>query len=321
MWWPITGMIDPPRDPQVIEPARVISKPVLDTGRFAFTPIAADIAALNRRAAVQGDLDITALSMFAWAHVREKYQLTCFGSSMGYGYGPKIVGRAASVSQVASPVCYLDEPALRRTDIGVLTEPDALIAVPGMKTTAFLLLSLMLGDDAARVRYVEMPFDRILDAVSSGERGVTHGLLIHQSQLTFADLGLEMLADVGAYWLEQTGLPLPLGGNAVRRDLDSRFGAGATREVVDLLDRSIRFALSHREESLQYCMRFAPELDRQKAERYIEMYVNDLTVDAGADGRIAIQTLLDRAAAAKLCPSPGSIEMLRPTVSIPPQQS
>ena len=321
MWWPITGMIDPPRDAQAIEPARVISKPVLDTGRFIFTPIAADIAALNRRAAVQGDLDITALSMFAWAHVREKYQLTCFGSSMGYGYGPKIVGRVAAVSKVASPVCYIDEPALRRTGLGALSEPDALIAVPGTKTTAFLLLSLMLGDSAAKVRHIEMPFDHILEAVASGERGVTHGLLIHQSQLTFADLGLEMLADVGAWWLEQTGLPLPLGGNAVRRDLDSRFGAGATREVVGLLDRSIRFAIAHREQSLQYCMRFAPELDRRQAERYIEMYVNDLTVDAGADGRMAIQMLLDRAAAASLCPSPGTVELLRPAMSMPPQQS
>jgi 1,4-dihydroxy-6-naphthoate synthase len=241
-----------------------------------------------------------ALSMFAWAHVREKYQLTCFGSSMGDGYGPKIVGRAGA---------------------GSLTDPDTLIAVPGIRTTAFLMLTLMLGDAAVTVRHVETPFDRILESVASGKRGVTHGLLIHQSQLTFADLGLELLADVGAWWLEQTRLPLPLGGNAVRRDLDSRFGAGATQEVVDLLDHSIRYALEHRERSLEYCMRFAPELDRRQAERYIEMYVNDLTVDAGPRGQAAIQTLLDRAAAGGFCPPVGTAELLRPTGPAHPANS
>lgn len=316
MWWPITGMIDPPRDAQTIEPARVISQPVLDTGRFSFMPIAADIAALNRRALSQGDLDITAISMFAWAHAREKYQLTCFGSSMGYGYGPKIVGRALSPSALASPVCYADEPGARSAGLEALLDPDALIAVPGTKTTAFLLLSLMLGDASKRLKCVELPFDHILDAVAAGKlapdgRTITHGLLIHQSQLTFADLGLDLIADVGAWWLAQTNLPLPLGGNAIRRDLDFRHGAGSTAEVARILDRSIRYALNHREESLTYSMRFAPELTREQAEKYIQMYVNDLTVDAGPSGERAIQTLLTRAGAAGLCPPPGKVDMLR----------
>lgn len=317
MWWPITGMIDPPRDAQAIEPARVISKPVLDTGRFRFTSIAADIAALNRRALAQGDLDITAISMFAWAHAREKYQLTCFGSSMGYGYGPKIVGRAMAPSALASPVCYADEPAARIPGLDGLLDPDALIAVPGTRTTAFLLLSLMLGDASNRLKYVELPFDHILDAVATAKqmpdgRTITHGLLIHQSQLTFADLGLDLIADVGAWWLAQTNLPLPLGGNAIRRDLDARHGAGATAEVTRILDRSIRYALEHREQSLSYSMRFAPELSPDQAEKYIQMYVNDLTVDAGSSGERAIHTLLTRAAAAGLCPAPESVDMLRP---------
>lgn len=318
MWWPITGMIDPPSDPQRIEPARVISAPELDTGRFRFVPIAADIAALNRRALASGggddELDITALSMFAWAQVHARYQLTAFGASMGHGYGPKVVARTnPERERRAFPGGSAD--AISPTDRGVraLLDPAALTAIPGRHTTAFLLLSMMLGDDAAKLRTVEMPFDRILDAVVTGERGVTHGLLIHQSQLTFASLGLDLVADTGDWWLRRTGLPLPLGGNAVRRDLDARFGSGTTREVVDLLHRSLRHALAHRDRSLAYAMRFAPELTRIQAERYIEMYVSDLTVDAGPRGCQAIQRLLDEAAHRGLGWSVGEVHLLTPS--------
>src|SRR2546426_420411 len=155
------------------------------------------------------------MSINCYAHVRDRYRLTSFGSSMGYGYGPKIVGRAGRPPAVASNACYADEIAPGDRGLSALLEPDSLVAIPGKQTTAFLLLSMMLGEDRSRLRTVEMPFDRILGAVQSGEGGVTHGLLIHQSQLTFAQLGLDLVADVGQWWLARTGLPLPLGGNAV----------------------------------------------------------------------------------------------------------
>jgi 1,4-dihydroxy-6-naphthoate synthase len=316
MWWPITGMIEPPADPQRVEPARVVSPPEIDTGPFRFVPIAADIAALNRRAVAgspETDLDITALSIFAWAHVHARYALTAFGSSTGYGYGPKVVARAAPPGPSASPACYAGAISPRDAGVRALLEPGALTAIPGRQTTAFLLLSMMLGDDAPRLRTLEMAFNRILDAVSNGACGVTHGLLIHQSQLTFAQLGLDLVADVGEWWLARTGLPLPLGGNAVRRDLDARHGPGTTQAVVDVLDRSLRHAVEHRERSLEYCMRFAPEITRAQAERYIEMYVSDLTVDAGEPGRGAMQRLLDEAADRGLGPPVGTVELLRAT--------
>jgi 1,4-dihydroxy-6-naphthoate synthase len=193
-----------------------------------------------------------------------------------------------------------------------LLRPDALIAIPGAQTTAFLLLSMMLGPDHAGLRFVEMPFDSILEAAATGEGGVTHGLLIHQSQLTFGQLGLELVADVGEWWLAKTGLPLPLGGNAVRRDLDAKFGPGTTREVVGLMNSSLRHALSDHKRSLDYCMRFAPEITRAQAERYIQMYVNDLTIDAGEVGQRAVARLLGEGFRLGLCPDAGPATMLRP---------
>lgn len=301
MWWPITGMIEPPSDPQAIVPARVISPPEIETGRFRFESIAADIAALNRRALTQGGLDITAISINGYAHVRDRYQLTSFGASMGFGYGPKVVARAERPAELAD-----------------LFSQDTIVAIPGMHTTAYLLLCMMLGEQHARVRTVEMPFDQILDAVAArrggghGKGGVTHGLLIHQSQLTFADLGLQLIADVGDWWLKRTGLPLPLGGNAVRRDLDARFGPGCTSRVVDVLSASLEHARRHHDRSLEYCMRFAPELTRDRAEKYIQMYVSDLTIDAGEVGKLAIQRLLDEGAALGLCPGAGDLTLLQP---------
>lgn len=306
MWWPITGMIEPPTDPQRLEPARVVSRPVLETGRFRFVSVAADIAALNRHAASpmkSNHFDITALSMFAWAGVRERYTLTSFGSSVGSGYGPKVVTRASAAAT----------PASNADALAALRDPGAIIAVPGVKTTAFLLLSMILGPGT--FRYVEMPFDRILDAVREGS--VNAGLLIHQSQLTYRDLGLSMVLDVGAWWERHTGLPLPLGGNAIRNDLDQRFGRGSTREVVDTLWASLQYALAHREESLRYGMRFAPELSEDQARTYIEMYVNDLTIDAGPAGERAIERLITEGARAGLCADAGLVRMLRPSGSSP----
>lgn len=268
MWWPITGKIDARDHDRVVEP------PVLDTGRFSFKALPADIDVLNRRAIERGDLDITAISVFAWAKVADRYALTSCGGSFGEGYGPKVVTRGD-------------------TDLR-----GRLIAVPGVRTTAFLLLTLALGADA--FRHVEMPFDRILDAVAGGQADA--GLLIHQSQLTFADRGLTQVLDLGAWWLAHTGLPLPLGANAMRRDLEELHGPGTLRELTRLLDRSIAHALANRDESTRYAMAFAPEINRAQADRYIEMYVSGLTVDARPRGEQAIARVLAEAARTGMCP-------------------
>ncbi len=288
MWWPITGKIDPRQKDEegfgvVVEP------PVLDTGRYAFRAMAEDIAVLNRRAIARGDLDITAVSMFTWAHVAGHYQLTACGSSMGEGYGPKVVAKRGGAAATARS-----------------------IAVPGLKTTAYLLWRLWCesrGESVAELHTLEMSFDRILEAVASGT--ADRGLLIHQSQLTYAQLGLEQVVDLGQWWGEATGLPLPLGGNAVRRDLDARVGPGAIGEVVALLNASIRYSLDHREESIRYCMKFAPEINRQQAERYIDMYVSPLTVDMGQRGELALARLLTEGARLGLCPAVPSLEIAR----------
>ncbi|MBX3357541.1 MAG: ABC transporter substrate-binding protein [Phycisphaeraceae bacterium] len=297
MWWPITGKVD------VRNPGAPLQAPVLDTGRFRFKAIPADIDVLNRRAVEHGDLDITAVSMSTYPYIRGRYALTACGSSMGYGYGPKLVARAGSGLTASNVADRLRAPGR-----------SARLAIPGAKTTAYLVFSLMVG---GQVESVEMPFDRIMDAVSSGSgpRGeaIDAGLLIHQAQLTFATLGLEQIADVGAWWRDHTGLPLPLGGNAVRRDLDDRFGPGTCDDVAGILLDSIRHALANRDESIRYAMSFAPEIDYDQANRYIDMYVNDLTVDAGIVGRNAVRTLLSAGFAAGLCPDPGDISLIGPS--------
>ncbi|HYE01821.1 MAG TPA: MqnA/MqnD/SBP family protein, partial [Phycisphaerales bacterium] len=287
----VTGMLDP------AEPGRALSPPELRTGRFRFRAVPEDIQVLNRRALERGDLDVTALSVAVYPHVRARYALTSFGASMGEGYGPRLVVPAASPLTAVSD---LVDPSLPRSSW-------PLVAIPGEQTTAYLALVLACG---APPRTVRVPFDRILEAVSRGEADA--GLLIHQSQLTFAEANLRAVFDAGAWWTGQTGLPLPLGVNAVRRDLDARFGPGTCDEVVVLLARSLGHAIRHRERSLVYAMSFAPELSRGRAERYLAMYVSGLTRDAGEVGRRAIAELLGRGHAAGICPDPGVIELLRP---------
>jgi len=294
MWWPITGMLDP------AEPSVVMRPPAMETGRFRYRGVPADISVLNRRAEERGDLEITALSMHTYARVHGRYVLTACGASMGYGYGPKVVVREDSRLTAENFIEMLagEKGGGRR------------VAVPGMGTTASLVFGLMVGGRGMqRLRAVELPFDRIVEAVRSGEADA--GLLIHQSQLTYAEAGLREVADVGAWWEMATGLPLPLGGNAVRRDLDEMYGEGTCREVTRVLEESIRYALSHREESIRYAMRWAPELSLARAERYIDMYVNALTVDMGEEGERAIRRLLAEGARAGLCPEVGEVEVLR----------
>lgn len=305
MWWPITGMVDP-RDPE-----RVVREPAIDTGRFRFQALPADIDVLNRRATATGDLDITAISIGTYPYVRDRYALTSCGSSMGFGYGPKVVVREGL--EITAENLAERAPTLR-------------LAIPGKRTTAFLVFGLMVMSNRTGANpppapsvwegVQEMPFDHILPAVAAGE--VEAGLLIHQAQLTFASLGLRQVADVGGWWLAHTGLPLPLGGNALRRDLDERFGPGTCREVAGTLLRSIRHSLQHRDESIRYAMGFAPEIDRAQADRYIDMYVNDLTIDARVvregrgrgTGLDAMRRLLSDAHRAGMSPDPGPIDLV-----------
>lgn len=297
MWWPITGMIDPS------DPARVVTPPEIETGRFCYRAVPADIESLNRRAAAGGDLDITAMSVHAYPHVRDAYALTACGHSMGEGYGPKLVVRE-------------DSPI--RTVVGAFARGvnGPAVAVPGARTTAFLALSLLVMDSFA---YVEMPFDRIIGAVAEGR--VAMGLIIHEGQLTYADSGLREVVDLGAWWGERTGLPLPLGANAVKRDLDQRFGPCTMREVAAVLKRSIEHAMEHRARSIGYAMGFAEMnlgkggsggISLERVSRFVDMYVNDLTLDAGQRGEEAIRRLLREGAGAGLCPGVGKVALVRP---------
>lgn len=233
----------------------------------------ADIETLNRRARA-GELDVTAVSFHAYAYLADAYLLLPCGGALGDGYGPRLVA--------------------------TLPRPDGLpaalagrrIAVPGTLTTATLALRLY----EPGVEPVPVPFDEVDVAVLKG--AVDGGVLIHEGQLSYADRGLELWADLGAWWSEETGLPLPLGGNVARRDLGDQLIGAIARD----LRASIAYALEHREEALTYALRYAYYLDRGRADEFVRMYVNHYTLDYGERGRRAVQLLLDRAADAGLVP-------------------
>jgi 1,4-dihydroxy-6-naphthoate synthase len=238
----------------------------IDTGRYRFSHELADIETLNRRA-LGGELELTAVSVHAYAYLADRYALCSCGASMGDRYGPMVVARRPMT---------LDQLA------------GARIAVPGLWTTAYLALRLCLGVDFP---YVLVPFDRILDATAAGDyegQRVDAGLVIHEGQLTYADQRLQLVVDTGQWWFERTGLPLPLGANAVRRDL----GPTATGDVHALLRRSIEYGLEHRDEALSYALGFGRGLNRSKADQFVEMYVNQWTLDFGPIGRQAVARLL-----------------------------
>jgi len=306
MWWPITGKVNP--DGSARGP--VDSKPRIDTGRFSFKAVPADIEVLNRRAAATADLDITALSFRAYCDVKDTYAITRAGSSFGDGFGPKVVCR---VDQENDPVGVHCENCLRSAAVR--------IAIPGRRTTAFMVLGLMLGEDAlaAPGKIIELPFDQIIGAVARNE--VEAGLVIHEGQVLFEQAGLKQVVDLGVWWKRKTGLPLPLGCNAVKRDLDQRFGPGSIAEVSATLKRSIEYALAHREESLEYTMPFAlanaakPGAEQsgaptpQRVDKYVAMYVNQWTLDMGDTGLQAVTQLLREGAAAGLCPDAGKVDL------------
>ncbi len=291
MWWPITGKVDP-RDP-----SRVLTPPAIDTGRFVFRSLPEDIQNLNRRAIDRADLDITAMSFACFAQAHEKYVLTSCGSSFGDGFGPKLVCRAG------------DERWTTASVRDAAQSPDGpVICVPGLQTSAYMTLSIMLG--GRPLRPIARAFDTIASSVVSGEADL--GVLIHEAQITFAQQGLRLVQDLGVWWQAETGLPLPLGANAIRRDLDARFGIGSVREVTTTLRRSIDFALAHRAESLEYARGFSPLKSDAELEKYVAMYVNSLTVDAGQRGREAIRRLLAGGAKLGMIPAVPAVELSAP---------
>ena len=240
------------------------------TDGIEFGHLLADIETLNR-AAFEGRYEVSAVSFHAYAHLTDRYLLLPHGSSMGDDYGPIVVARTDGPSSLK----------------GVS------VAVPGTLTTAFLTLRMY----DPTVEYVVLPFDRIQDAVRGGE--VAAGLLIHEGQLTYQDEGLKKIVDLGEWWAESTGgLPLPLGGNVIRRDL----GAPVIATVSRLLHDSIAYALEHRREALDYALQFGRGLDRAKADRFVGMYVNELTLEYGERGRTAVQRLFDEAWKKRLIP-------------------
>jgi 1,4-dihydroxy-6-naphthoate synthase len=251
----------------------------LDTGGLRFRHELQDIETLNRRA-MRGELEVSAVSIHAYAHLLDKYALLPSGCSMGDRYGPMVVARRPlTVEQLKT----------------------ARIAVPGTLTTAFLALRLLLPDGFA---YEVMPFDHILNAVAEGKFDA--GLIIHEGQLTFQNQGLRLVVDLGVWWQEKTGLPLPLGGNVVRRDL----GPDVIRQISRLLKESIRYSLAHRDDALAYALEYARDMDKGLADRFVGMYVNEWTLDYGPRGREAVRRLLDEGHRAGVIPSAVNVEFV-----------
>jgi 1,4-dihydroxy-6-naphthoate synthase len=250
----------------------------IDTSDLHFVHELQDIETLNRRA-LRGELEVTAVSIHAYAHLLDKYALLPSGCSMGDKYGPMVVARR--------PMKVAELEKIK-------------IAVPGTMTTAFLTLRLLIGDFA----YDVLPFDEIINAVAVGKYDA--GLIIHEGQLTFQNQGLHLVVDLGVWWQEKTGLPLPLGGNVVRRDL----GPDLMHRISEYLKQSIRYALDHRQEALQHALKYARDMDMSLADKFVGMYVNDWTLDYGPRGREAVRRLLDEAQKAGIIPKPVDVEFV-----------
>ena len=251
----------------------------VDTGDLTFRHELQDIETLNRRA-LKGELDVSAVSIHAYAFLLEAYALLPSGCSMGDRYGPMVVAR--------KPLAVRELSTVK-------------IVVPGTMTTAFLTLRLLLpqGFD-----HQVMPFDEIIPAVASGKFDA--GLIIHEGQLTFQNQGLHLIVDLGVWWQEKTGLPLPLGGNVVRRDL----GIETIRNISRLIKESIRYSFNHRQDALTYALKYARDMDRDLADRFVGMYVNEWTLDYGPRGRAAVAKLLDEAHRACVIPEPVKVEFV-----------
>jgi 1,4-dihydroxy-6-naphthoate synthase len=250
----------------------------VETRGFEFEQVLQDIQTLNAWA-LEGRLEVTAISLATYPLVQERYALLPHGASMGFGYGPVVVARE---------------------QLAVEQLRDYEIAVPGTMTTAFLALRIVLGD----IRYREMAFERIPQAVADGEVDV--GLVIHEGQLTFEDYGLRRVLDLGEWWLLETGLPLPLGVNVARRDL----GDERLADLSAVLAEAIQSGLDNRAEALEYALQFGRGIDAAVADRFVSMYVNELTQDYGDEGRKAVSELLRRGEGIGAWPAPVRVDFV-----------
>jgi 1,4-dihydroxy-6-naphthoate synthase len=256
----------------------------IPTGKLRFVHELQDIETLNRRA-MKGELEVSAVSIHAYSYLLDKYALLPSGCSMGDKYGPMVVAR--------KPM-KIEELA------------NVTIAVPGTMTTAFLTLKLLFNafGMADKLKYEVIPFDEIIPAVEAGR--FEAGLIIHEGQLTFQNNGLHLVVDLGVWWQERTGLPLPLGGNVVRKDL----GKETMEEVSRLIKLSIEYGLKHRKEALGHALQYARDMGEDLADRFVGMYVNDWTLDYGPRGREAIRKLLDEGHKAGIIPAPVAVEFV-----------
>jgi len=250
----------------------------IDTGDFNYIHLLNDIETLNRKA-LEGEYEVSAVSFHAYAYLSKQYALLSCGASMGRNYGPIVVS---------------GKPMQAKTLV------EKVVAIPGTLTTAFLALKLF----EPKVKYEVVAFDKILEEVQKGKYEA--GLLIHEGQLTYREMGMHKVLDLGEWWLERTGLPLALGGNVIKRDL----GRETMERVGQDIRKSIQYGLDHREEAMAYAIQFSRGLDTQKADRFIGMYVNELTLDYGAEGREAVSRLLDEAHEKGIIPKKVDLEFI-----------
>jgi len=261
-----------------------LAKDMIPTDGFKFEHILQDIQTLNERAR-RGELDISAVSMHAYAHVSDKYALLPSGASMGDGYGPMLVAKTK----------FSREEVSRKK-----------IAVPGTMTSAFLALQLWLGKSANEINFVVVPFDKIFKAVRSGAADV--GLIIHEGQLTYQNEGLVVCEDLGVWWgRENDGLPLPLGGNVIHKRIETAI----RKTVSDILTASIQFSLDHRAEAVKHALQYARDMGRDLADKFVGMYVNHWTLDYGDRGREAIRRFLGQAYECGLIPHRQELEFVQ----------
>src|SRR5688572_5350471 len=260
-----------------------LAQNLIPTPGYHFEHILQDIQTLNERA-TRGELDISAVSIHAYAYVSDQYALLPSGASMGDGYGPMLVAKQKFTR---------DEIARRK------------IAVPGTMTSAFLALQLWLSKPAREFDYVVVPFDQIFQAVRDGKADV--GLIIHEGQLTYQNEGLVVCEDLGVWWgREQDGLPLPLGGNVIHK----RFAPDVRKKISDTLTASIQFSLDHRAEAVQHALQYARDMGRELADQFVGMYVNHWTLDYGEKGRESIRRFLRRAHEQQLIPRAPELEFV-----------
>ena len=272
MWWPLVGIDG--------------SGPQVDTGRWRFELVAEDIERLNQEAE-KARYEITAISCAHYPAVQSQYALTACGASLGDGYGPRIVSR--------NPISLED----------YIASPP-MTAVPGARTSALATTRMLIGGDV--LPYEVVPFDQIIDKVVAGR--FEAGLVIHEGQLTYADAGLHLVVDLGAWWKERTGLQLPLGGNAIRRDVASLGGPGSLRELSGILRSSVEWAMAHKEQAVEWALNWGRGIDRSMAETFVDMYVNKWTIDVGDQGQAALNTFFSETSRLGILDPVGSLDVI-----------